>query len=108
MDRNAVLIGKPQKRSDVVGNRMVYSPTVFGYFNPFEPLRESLHHILLKKSRLTNAAMKSFHRDGAIANVRQHDWSDLFVIVGKLRLRDAFSWKEDLLGMGDQIICHMS
>jgi hypothetical protein len=52
--------------------------------------------------------MKSFHGDGPIPNVGQHDGGDLFVIIGKLRLRDAVSRKENLFGMGDQIISHVS
>src|ERR1700752_412854 len=80
----------------------MYGPTVFGHFDTFEPFRKSFDYILLKKSRFTNATMKSFHRDRTATNVLQHHRSDRFIIGCQITLIDSIGGKKNLLRVTDQ------
>jgi hypothetical protein len=63
--RDAVLIGKPEQRSDVAHDRMTDRPALLWDLDPLQPLRKALGDILLHEPFLANAGRVSFHRDRA-------------------------------------------
>src|SRR5215471_703486 len=81
---------------------MMHRAALLRHCDAMQPFGETLRHVLLKESLLSDAALKALHRDGAAANVRQHYRRDHLVICRELALGDPVVQEQHLFGMRDQ------
>ena len=72
---------------------MMNGAAVLRHFHAFQPFRKTLDYVFLKEARLIDPAMKTLHRDRAIAHVRQHDGCNRFIVSGHLTFSDAVRGK---------------
>src|SRR4029453_11764576 len=99
--RDRVLVGQPEQRSRIGHERMVHRAIFLGHFDTLQPRGKPFRNILVKETLLANARWVSFQGDRPLANVREHDRRDRFVIRRELALGDPIVWKQHLLGVRD-------
>src|SRR5262249_20971275 len=93
--------GCPEQRSHVGDNRMTHDAISLWHFDPLEPVRKSLRHVLLPESLASDPRRISLHRYRPANQVRQHHRRDGCVVLSQLALGDPIVWKELLLRMRD-------
>src|SRR5688500_19933846 len=72
VNRYAVRIGEPEQCFSVGDYRVVDRPAMLRHLDAFQPFRKPLRDVFLKETGRRDTTMKSFHRDGPPAEVRQH------------------------------------
>ncbi len=99
--RDAVLVGQPEQRSRVGGQRVVHDASLLGNLDALQPVREAAGDVLLDEALLVDPCRKPLHRDGALADVREHDRRDGLVVRRDVSLGDPVCGEEHFLRMGD-------
>src|SRR5437764_5268536 len=93
----------PEQRVDVVDEREVDEPrtalTRKGAELPGrKPLRNALRRLLLEERLARDPLTPTFHREGAVTEVRDDRLRDGAVVLEEVALRDSVSGEEDAVG----------
>src|SRR5688572_28730600 len=80
---------------------MVYGTVLLRDFDPLEPRRKALRHVLLNEALFSDAGGIPLHRDRTARHMRHHDRRNHLVVLRQLPLGNSVVREQHLLGVRD-------